>query len=59
MYAARRFLGEPYTYEQIMGMSGACYRIAFTEVWDWSAADALVAFDYASVLSSATGYELI
>jgi hypothetical protein len=42
-----------------MGMSGACYRIAFTEVWDWSAADALVAFDYASVLSSATGYELI
>lgn len=59
MYAALRYLGEPYTYEQIMGMSGACYRIAFTEVWDWSAADALVAFDYASVLSSATGYELI
>jgi transcriptional regulator with XRE-family HTH domain len=57
VYAALRYLGEPYTYEQIMGMSGACYRIAFTEVWDWSAADALVAFDYSDILFSGVGYE--
>lgn len=59
MYAALNYMGEPYTYEQIMGMSGACYRIAFTDVWDWSATDALVAFDYSSILFHAIGYEQI
>ena len=59
VYAALKYLGGQYTYEQIMGMSGACYRIAFTEVWDWSSVDALVAFDYSSILFSAIGYEQI
>lgn len=59
VHGALRYMGGPCTYEQIMGMSGACYRIAFTEVWDWSAADALVAFDYASTLFSAIAYEPI
>jgi len=59
VYAALRYMGEPYTYEQIMGLSGACCRIAFTEIWDWSAADALVAFDCASILFTAIGYEPI
>lgn len=59
VFAALRYMGESYTYEQIMGMSGACYRIAFTEVWDWSATDALVAFDYSSILFNAIGYEQI
>lgn len=59
IYATLKYLGEQYTYEQIMGMSGACYRIAFTEVWDWSAVDALVAFDYSSILFTAIGYEQI
>ncbi len=59
VYAALKYLYEQYTYEQIMGMSGACYRIAFTEIWDWSAVDALVAFDYSSILFSAIGYEQI
>lgn len=59
VYAALRYMGEPYTYEQIMGMSGACYRIAFTDVWDWSATDALVAFDYSIILFNAIGYEQI
>ena len=57
LYAALKFMGEPYTYEQIMGMSGACYRIAFCEVWDWSALDALVAYSYDVPLYSAIGYE--
>ncbi|HHV45833.1 MAG TPA: hypothetical protein GXX53_02825 [Tissierellia bacterium] len=59
IYAALRYMGEPYTYEQIMGMSGTYYRIAFTEAWDWSATDALVAFDYSSILFNAIGYEQI
>jgi hypothetical protein len=46
LYAALKAMGEPFTYEQLMGMSGACYRLNFTEIWDWSATDALVAFDY-------------
>lgn len=57
VYAALKYMGEEYTYEQLMGMSGACYRIAFTEVWDWSAVDALVAFDYSTLLFSSIGYE--
>ena len=59
LYAALKYMGEPYTYEQIMGMSGACYRINFTEVWDWSATDALVAFDYSDILFNAIGYEQV
>ena len=57
LYAALKFMGESYTYEQIMGMSGACYRIVFCEVWDWSALDALVAFSYDMPLYKAIGYE--
>ena len=37
-------------------MSGACYRICFVDVWDYSCTDALVAFDYATPLYEAIGY---
>jgi transcriptional regulator with XRE-family HTH domain len=57
LYAALKFMGDSYTYEQIMGMSGACYRITFCEVWDWSALDALVAYPYCDPLFEAIGYE--
>ena len=57
MHAALRYMGNDYSYEQIMGMSGACYRLAFTDVWDWSATDALVAFDYSGILFRAIGYQ--
>ena len=57
LYAALKFMGEDYTYGQIMGMSGACYRIAFCEAWDWSALDALVAYPYCDPLFDAIGYE--
>lgn len=35
-----RTMGVETTYETVMGVSGACWRIAFTPVWDFSAADA-------------------
>jgi len=54
---ALQYMGEPYTYEQIMGLSGACYRLNFANVWDWSATDALVAFDYVTPLMNAIGYK--
>lgn len=56
LHGALQYMGEPYTYDQIMGMSGACYRICFTDVWDYSCMDALVAYDYASPLSEAVGF---
>ncbi len=56
LYAALQYMGEDYTYEQIMGMSGACYRVCFVDVWDWSCTDALVSFDYATPLYNAIGY---
>ena len=59
MYAALKYMGEEYTYEQIMGMSGACYRVCFVDVWDWSCTDALVSFDFATPLYNAIGYSPI
>ena len=56
LYAALKYMGETYTYCQIMGMSGACYRICFTDVWDYSCTDALVSFDYATPLFKNLGY---
>ena len=55
--AALAYMGESCTYEQIMGMSGVCYRVCFTDVWDYSCTDALVAYDYAVPLYSAVGYD--
>ncbi|OKP91289.1 hypothetical protein A3842_02940 [Paenibacillus sp. P3E] len=43
------------TYEQIMGVSGACWRISFTPMWDYSSADALVAYNYSDPAFSAYG----
>ncbi len=57
LYAALQYMGETYTYQQLMGMSGACYRICFADVWDYSCTDALVAFDYATPLYRAIGWD--
>ncbi len=56
IFSALKYMGETYSYHQLMGMSGACYRVCFADVWDFSCTDALVAFDYASPLSKAIGY---
>ena len=56
LHAALKYMGEIYTYQQIMGMSGACYRICFTDIWDYSCTDALVSFDYATPLFESLGY---
>lgn len=42
-------------YETLMGVSGACWRIAFAPIWDYSSADGLVAFDYAAPAFRAYG----
>lgn len=59
LYASLKYMGERYTYEEIMGLSGACYRICFTDCWDWSCTDALVAFDYSSIFFKAVGYNQV
>lgn len=56
LYAALRYMGETYTYHQLMGMSGVCWRTCFTDVWDYSCTDALVAFDYVTPLFENLGY---
>ncbi len=48
-------MGVDTSYETVMGVSGACWRIAFASVWDFSAADALVACDYAAPAFQAYG----
>lgn len=55
-YAALRYMGEAYGYNQIMGISGACWRVCFTDVWDYSCTDALVSYDYATPLYRGIGY---
>ena len=59
LYAALNYMGESYSYEEIMGMSGACYRVCFVDIWDWSCTDALVSYDYASPLYHAIGYSQV
>jgi transcriptional regulator with XRE-family HTH domain len=52
-------MGHQTTYERVMGVSGACWRIAFHKTvpgWDYSAVDALVAYDYATPGFKAFGY---
>ncbi|MHA6533186.1 helix-turn-helix domain-containing protein [Paenibacillus sp. BAC0078] len=55
MYSSLAARGIDTTYEQIMGVSGACWRIAFTPIWDYSSADALVAYDYSAPACTAFG----
>lgn len=55
--AALQAMGVDTAYETVMGVSGACYRLAFsTPNWDYSAADGLVAYDYATPGYVAFGY---
>ncbi|MCM1025195.1 MAG: helix-turn-helix domain-containing protein [Roseburia sp.] len=56
LYAALKYMREPYPYYQIMGRSGACWRICFTDVWDYSCTDALVAYDYVTPFFQSIGY---
>ncbi|WP_052087892.1 helix-turn-helix domain-containing protein [Paenibacillus wynnii] len=57
LYLSLKTMGHETTYETVMGVSGACWRIAFTPVWDYSSADALVAYDYASLAFKAYGLQ--
>ncbi len=52
-------MGVDTSYETVMGVSGACWRIAFASVWDFSSADALVACDYAAPALHAYGIKPI
>ena len=46
------------SYEEVMGVSGACYRLAFAAPdWDYSSVDGLVAYDYATPAYKAFGYK--
>ena len=55
--AALRARGAQTTYAEVMGVSGACYRLAFCSPgWDYSAVDGLVAYDYATPGFAAFGY---
>lgn len=45
------------SYEHVMGVSGACYRLAFSSpCWDYSSVDGLVAYDYATPGYKAFGF---
>lgn len=55
--AALASMGERATYAEVMGASGACYRLAFCSPgWDYSSVDGLVAYDYATPGFHAFGY---
>ena len=56
--AALQAMGHKTTYEQVMGVSGACYRLAFcSPEWDYSSVDGLVAYDYTTPAFKAFGYK--
>ncbi|MRN56673.1 helix-turn-helix domain-containing protein [Paenibacillus monticola] len=58
LYLSLKTMGQETTYETVMGVSGACWRIAFTPIWDYSSADGLVAYDYASLAFKAYGLQV-
>jgi hypothetical protein len=57
--AALRAIGENVSYEHVMGVSGACWRLAFCHPrWDPSCVDGLVVYDHSSPAWKALGYDL-
>ena len=56
--AALQAMGIKTDYEQVMGVSGACYRLAFCSPrWDYSSVDGLIAYDFATPAFRAFGYK--
>lgn len=54
---ALRAMGAETDYTEVMGVSGACFRLAFCSPgWDYSSVDGLVAYDYATPGYAAFGY---
>jgi len=55
--SALQAMGVETDYTQVMGVSGACYRLAFSSPgWDYSSVDGLVAYDYATPGYKAFGF---
>lgn len=56
--SALQAMGVSADYDQVMGVSGACYRLAFcTPDWDYSSADGLITYDFATPAFQAFGFE--
>lgn len=56
---ALQAMGVSTDYTQVMGVSGACYRLAFcVPDWDFSSADGLVVYDFAEPAYEAFGYHV-
>ncbi len=50
-------MGVQTSYQEVMGVSGACYRLAFSSPdWDYSSVDGLVVYDYATPGFAAFGF---
>lgn len=55
--AALRAMDEEVTYDELMGLSGAAFRLQFHQPnWDNSSADVLTGFDHAGAALAALGY---
>jgi len=50
-------LGENYSYDYLMGISGAAFRFHFNTEWCPSASDATTGFDVSKVLFNSLGYK--
>lgn len=56
---ALQAMGVSTDYNQVMGVSGACYRLAFLiPDWDFSSVDGLVVYDFAKPAYEAFGYKV-
>ncbi len=58
MTACLSAMGVSATYDEVMGKSGACYRVAFcAPKWDYSSVDGLVTYDFLTPLKTAYGLD--
>lgn len=51
-------VGEPISYTDLMGFSGAAFRFCFAHPdWDWSSVDGMLGYDHGQAAMDALGYE--
>jgi RNA polymerase sigma factor (sigma-70 family) len=57
MQAALAMMGEDISYNELMGASGAAFRLCFCQPrWDYSSVDGMLSYDHAAVAMKALGY---
>lgn len=57
MVVALNRMGDPVTYDELMGLSGAAFRLCFAHPrWDWSSIDGMLGYNHGQAVMDSLGY---